>query len=118
MRAIFKREMRSYFTSPIGYVVVIAFWLFVSMLFYMMFSSGAAQIGDIFSSAFSVVLILIPLLTMRSFAEERRTRTEQLLMTSPLPIFKMVMAKFLSSYTLFVLALGTSCVYFIPHSCI
>ena len=56
MRAIFKREMRSYFTSPIGYVVVIAFWLFVSMLFYMMFSSGAAQIGDIFSSAISVVL--------------------------------------------------------------
>ncbi|MBQ4081719.1 MAG: ABC transporter permease subunit [Clostridia bacterium] len=111
MRAIFKREMRSYFTSPIGYVVVIAFWLFVSMLFYMMFSSGAAQIGDIFGSAFSVVLILIPLLTMRSFSEERRQKTDQLYMTAPVRLTAVVLGKFFAALTVFAICLSITVVF-------
>ena len=109
--------MRNYFTTPVGYAFIAVFLAVSGFLFAVStFQSQTSDVSGFFQLMIFGYIVLVPLLTMRSFAEERRTRTEQLLMTSPLPIFKMVMAKFLSSYTLFVLALGTSCVYFIPLS--
>ena len=59
-------------------------------------------------------IVIVPLLTMRSFAEERRTRTEQLLMTSPVTIPAMILAKFLAAFTMFAGTVLVSCLYYLP----
>lgn len=117
MFAIYKKELRSYFTTPLGYVfcgvflAVAGFMLGITTLY-----SGTVDVSSFYQIMIFACGILVPILTMKTFADERRQKTEQLLMTAPLPIVKMVLAKFLSSYTLFVIALGASCVYFLPLS--
>ena len=103
MIAIYKREMRSYFTSPIGYIFV-AIFMAVSAWFFM---SYTLQQGESSSpgSYFQIILILfvaiIPLLTMKLMSEERKLRTEQLILTGPVTLPGIVVAKFLAAYTVF-----------------
>lgn len=115
MNAIYKREMKAYFTSAIGYVVLILFWLFASLLFYMQFSSGAAEVGSIFSSMFAVVLFLIPLLTMRSFSEEKKQKTDQLYMTAPVRLTGVVLGKFFAALTVFAVCLSITLVFMLIY---
>ena len=119
MTAIYKREMRSYFTSPVGYIFV-AIFLAVSAFFFM---DSTVQAGDdsSVSSYFMYILyifiIIIPLITMKLISEERKMRTDQLILTSPVSLFGIVFAKFLAAFTLFG---GTfiisSVIYYIPLS--
>ena len=84
MFAIFKRELASYFTSPVGYVVVAAFMLFNGIFFYVQcLYTGTSNLYGVFQSMFFIVLFLLPLLTMRLLAEDRRNKTDQVLLTSP-----------------------------------
>jgi len=103
MLAIYKREMRSYFTSPIGYIFVAIFLAVNGVLFsYKTLRAGAdSSIAQYFSLLLFVLVVVLPLLTMKSFSEERKTRTEQLLLTAPVSLFSMVSAKFLAAYTMF-----------------
>ncbi len=102
MTAIYKRELSSYFTSPIGYVFIAIFLAIsggvfaISTLFAM-----SSDTTEYFTYMLFLYVILVPLLTMKSFSEERKAKTEQLLMTAPVTIFGMVMAKFLAALTLF-----------------
>ena len=74
MSAIFKRELASYFTSPVGYVVLAAFMAFNGIFFYVQcLYTGQSSMYGVFQSMFFIVLFLIPLLTMRSFAEDRKS---------------------------------------------
>ena len=115
MFAIYKKELRSFFTSPIGYVfcgvylAVAGFMLGINTAF-----SGTADVSAYFQIMIFASGVLLPILTMKSFADERKLKTEQLIMTSPVSIFSMVVAKFLASYTVFVITLGVSCINFIP----
>jgi ABC-type transport system involved in multi-copper enzyme maturation, permease component len=114
MAAIFKREMRSYFTSPVGYVFIAVF-LAVAGFMYAVATLQAGEDSDV-ASYFTMLLfafiVVIPLLTMKMFSEERRSRTEQLLMTSPVSLFGMVFGKFLAAYTMFACTYLVSCVNF------
>lgn len=106
MKAIYKRELRSYFTSPIGYVFVAVYLVLSGVLFaYTMLltaiSGGSADIGTYFTVLIFGFSFLLPLLTMRLFADDRRMKTEQLLLTAPVSIGGMVGAKFLAAYTVF-----------------
>ena len=114
MLAIYKREMRSYFTGVIGYVFLVLFLAIGGAAFSI--TTLFAMSADI-SSFFMVMMLLsgimLPLLTMKSFSDERRAKTEQLLLTAPVSITSMVMAKFLAALTMFGGALLVNSLYFI-----
>ena len=102
MFPIYKREMLAYYTSPIGYIFT-AVLLILSGMF---FSFLTLWMGTVNTSVYFVVClflfsILIPLLTMKQFSEERKSKTEQLLLTAPVSIFGIVFAKFAAAFTVF-----------------
>ena len=106
MFAIFKRELYSYFTSPVGYVVTAAFMAFSGIFFYVQcLFAGTSNMYQVFQSMFFIVLFIIPLLTMRSFADDRKNKTDQALFTSPVSIPAVVSAKFLSAFTMLAICL-------------
>lgn len=118
MNAIYKRELRSFFTTPTGYVFCAVF-LAVSGLLFALMTMQIVKTTDVsmyYQYLMFAYIVMLPLLTMKSFSEERRTRTEQLLMTSPVGLFPMVFAKFLASFTIFSATLAVTALYFIPLS--
>ena len=115
MLAIYKKEMRTYFTTPLGYVFIAVFLAVSGFVFaFSTFQTQTSDVSGYFQMMIFGYIVIIPLLTMRSFAEERRTRTEQLLMTSPVTIPAMVFAKFLAAFTMFAGTVLLSCVYYLP----
>lgn len=118
MLAIFKRELRSYFTSPIGYIFVSVYlavsgFAFSYYTIQTVLNDGETKIGSFFLVLIWILSITIPLLTMKSFSEERKMKTEQLIITSPVSIPAMVTAKFLSSYVIFLGTYLVSCLNYI-----
>ncbi|HHW24573.1 MAG TPA: ABC transporter permease [Bacillota bacterium] len=115
MLAIYKREMLSYFTSPIGYVFMGVFLAVSGFIFSLAtLQQGVdSDVGTYFTIMLFVFVVVIPLLTMKSFSEERRSRTEQLLLTSPVSLFGMVFGKFLAAYTMFAITYIASCFNYI-----
>ena len=117
MFAIYKREMRSYFTTSTGYVFCAIFLAASGLLFAMLtLASQTTDVSMYYQFLMFGYIVLLPMLTMKSFSEERRTRTEQLLMTSPVSIFSMVAAKFLAAFTVFLGTISLTMLYFIPLS--
>ncbi|MBE6620395.1 MAG: ABC transporter [Ruminococcaceae bacterium] len=115
MLAIYKKEMRSYFINPIGYVYTGIFLVFSALVAcYTTLVSESYSTTQYFTYMIFAFIILIPLLTMRLFAEERKGRTEQLLLTAPVTITGMVMGKYLAALTLYVSTVLISCINFIP----
>lgn len=108
MWAIFKKEVKSYFLSPIGYVFIGLFLAMCSVFFYLdVINYGSLQFENMFYSAATILTFIVPILTMRTFAEERKLGTEQLLYTSPRSITSIVMGKFLAS--VFVVVITEIC---------
>ncbi len=106
MSAIYKRDFRSYFNSPIGYAVLAAFMFFSGIFFYVQcLYMGSAAMSSVFQSMFFIVLFVIPLITMKSFADDRRNKTDQALLTAPVSIPAIVAAKFLAALSVFALCL-------------
>ncbi len=115
MLAIYRKEMRSYFINPIGYIYLGVFLVFSALLCcYTTIVSGSYQTANYFFYLIISFVILIPILTMRLFAEERKLRTEQLLLTAPVSLTGMVLGKYFAALTLFVSGILISCVNFIP----
>ncbi len=106
MLAIYKRELRSYFTSPMGYIFCGVF-LVVNNLFFYLYNiySQSSDLTGLFSNMLFMLIFIIPLLTMRSFSEEMKQKTDQLLLTSPVNISSIVVGKFLAAMTVFIIAL-------------
>lgn len=103
MLAIYKREMLSYFTSPIGYVFIAVFLALNAFIFSIctLMAGEGSSVGTYFMFVMFIFIVLVPLLTMKSFSEERKMRTEQLILTSPVSLMGMVFAKFLAAFTMF-----------------
>ena len=113
MLAIFKKELRGYFTGVIGYVFLVLFLALSAIIFcYTTMFSMTASTTAYFTYMLLFSGIILPLLTMKSFSEERKTRTEQLLLTAPVSIPSMVIAKFLASYVIFAGAMVFTSLYF------
>ena len=114
MWAVIKKEFKSYFLSPVGYVFIGLFLIMFSVFFYTdVVASGVVNFEYIFYSGATVLTFIVPVLTMRLFAEERKTGTEQLLMTSPLSLTKIVIAKFIAATAVIVIAELCTFMYFI-----
>lgn len=110
MLAVYKKEFKSYFNSMLGYVYVAFIILFIGIYFsYYNLRTGYPYFGQVLSSILFVFLIAIPVLTMRSLAEERKTKTDQILFTSPISITKIVMGKYLAMVSIFAIPVVISC---------
>ncbi len=105
MIAIFKRELRSYFHGMLGYVLT-AFLLASSGIYFLALNLGYGLTDFGYYTLYRTIFMLllyIPVLTMRSLAEERRSRTDQLLLTSPVPVWGIVLGKFFAMCAVFAL---------------
>lgn len=117
MTAIFKRELSAFFATPVGYLVLLVFWI-VSGLFLWVFKGdfnildyGFADLSPYFFLAPWIFMFLIPALSMKTIAEERKLGTLELLLTYPVSLSQIVMGKFLAIVSLSVLALLPSVLY-------
>lgn len=112
MCAIYKKELRAYMTSMTGYIFM-AVLLAVTSLYYVAncLVGGYPVFGAILSSVYFVLLIIVPVLTMRSMAEEKRQKTDQLLMTAPVSLWKIVLGKYLAMVTVFLIPMAILCLY-------
>ena len=115
MFAIYKKELRSYFITPVGFVYVGIFLALSALLCcYTTLQSMSYNTSTYFMFMVFALVILIPLLTMRLFADEKKQRTEQMILTAPVSITSMVLGKFLAAFTLYVGTLLISCINFYP----
>ncbi len=115
MWAIIKKEFKSYFTTPIGYIFIGVFLIAFSVSFYFtVLGYGSVNFEYIYYSMPTILVLafLIPVLTMRTIAEERKTGTEQLLLTSPLSITKIVLGKFIAALSIVLITELCTLMYF------
>lgn len=114
MGAIFRRELKAYFTSPIAYIFIAVFYIYTSTFFasYNLYY-GTTDMSTSFTSAFTIIMILLPLLTMRLFTEEKRQKTDQCLLTAPVNLFSIVMGKFFAAVCIFLCAMAIYVLYVI-----
>ena len=114
MTAIFKRELHAYFISPVGYIFITVFLLVSGALFTFtnIQANASAEISSYFMFIIFTFIVLIPLLTMRLLSDERKTKTEQMLLTAPVSLSGMIIAKFLAAFVLFASTLLVSCLNF------
>ena len=112
MLAIYKKEMRSYFTSIIGYLFM-AFFLVILGIYHVVYNmiSGYADFAYALSGIVMVFVLLVPMMTMRLMAEENRQKTDQLLFTSPLSITKIILGKYLAVISVFGIVMLFTCLY-------
>ncbi len=102
---IFQKEFRSYFNSPIAYIFIVTFLLFSTWLFFRtFFLLGQAHLRPLFSILPWLFLILAPAITMRSWAEEKKMGTIEVLMTLPIKDYEVVLGKFLSGFIFMLLS--------------
>mgnify|MGYP002585686722 FL=1 len=119
MIAIYKREMRAYFTTPIGYIfsallMAVSAWFFMS---YTLQRGASSNYSTYFQMIIILFIAIIPLLTMKLMSEERKLKTEQLLLTGPVSLSGIVISKFLAALSVFGgTFLVASVIYFIPLS--
>ena len=111
MFAIFKRELRSYFTSLVGYVVIGVMLAFIGLYYSAnCLVYGTSDFSTVLYSTTLVMLFLLPALTMRSFADERRNKTDQLLLTSPVGIPSIVMGKYFAQLAVFAVPMAAAAI--------
>ena len=103
MTAIYVRELKSYFLTPIGYIFCGMFLVVSGLAFSYctLLAQSIDSIGRYFVWLIIIFAVLIPLLTMKLFAEDRKSRTDQILLTSPVSVFGIVMGKYLAALTVF-----------------
>lgn len=113
MWAIFKKELKTYFLSPIGYISIGIFMIMYSIFFYLTtIMSGSVDMGNLYyATARYGLLLMVPLLTMRMFSEERKNGTEQLLLTSPRSVTSIVLGKFFAAVAVILITLILSGIY-------
>ena len=113
MGAIFKKEFKSFFTSPVGYFVL-ALILALSGYFFTGYNlvGGSSELSGVYGSVFSLVLVLVlPILTMRLFSDEKRQRTDQALLTSPVSLTSITLGKFFAALLMFAIGMSITLVF-------
>ena len=112
MKAIYKRELRSYFTSMIGCAFA-AVLTVIGGVYFMVYNltSGYPYFSYSLSGVIFAVLITVPVLSMKCFAEERKNKTDQLLLTSPVPLTKIILGKYFAMITVFAIPCLIYCLF-------
>lgn len=112
MKAIFLKELRSYFLSPLGYVFMGVF-IFMNAMFFVntQIAYGVADVKALFSNVNVFFLFLVAILTMRLLSEEKNKKTDQLLITAPVNVSDIVIGKYLAAFCVFLISLAVSLVF-------
>lgn len=106
MLAIYRKELQTYFYSPLGYVFMGSFLLVAGIFFAVSnIMSFSSSFGTMLSNVSFVFMLVVPILTMRLMSDERRSRTDQMLLTSPVSIWSIVAGKFFAACTVFLCTL-------------
>lgn len=109
MRAIFKRELQAYFQSPLGYVFIAVMYFFTAYYFFTYnLYRNTTDMSTLFDQLFSVVLFLVPILTMRLMSEDKRSKTDQLLLTAPVSRIGIVLGKYFSALCVYLVAISST----------
>ena len=116
MGAIFRRELKAYYASPLGYIVMAVFFCVCGISFTGTYSAGNASLSNVFSIASVVVFLLTPIITMRLLAEDKRQKTDQLLLTSPVSLTGVVLGKYFAAVVFFATLLSVLVVFQIIFS--
>lgn len=114
MSAIFKREFKSYFTTPIGYIVLAVMMIVHGWAFADVYEAGSPDISYVFTSFLSTLIVFIlipPILTMRSMSEDRRQKVDQVLITSPVSLYSIVLGKFFAILAIFMMGYSMTLVF-------
>ena len=111
MSAIFKREFKSYFTTPIGYIVLAAFYFFLGIFFHTLFSYGSPAISEILSTMSTIIFFILPIITMRTMSEDRRQKVDQALLTAPVKLSSIVLGKFFAALAVFAIGLAPTIIF-------
>ena len=104
MSAVFKREFKAYFSTPIGYIVLAAFYFFLGLYFYTIYSYGAPNVEACVIGMTTVAIFTMPVLTMRLMSEDRRQKVDQALLTAPVKLSGVVVGKFLAAFAVYALS--------------
>ncbi|MBO5321555.1 MAG: ABC transporter permease [Clostridia bacterium] len=111
MTAIFKREFKAYFTTPVGYIVLAAFYFFLGLYFYIVYSAGSPQIPVINIQMSTVATFLMPIITMRLMSEDRRQKIDQALITAPVKLSSIVFGKFFAAFAVYALCFAPTVIF-------
>jgi ABC-2 type transport system permease protein len=111
MIAIFKREFKAYFSTPIGYIFLAAFYFFLGIFFFTLFSNGSPAISKILSSMSTVIFFLLPVITMRTMSEDKRQKIDQILLTSPVKLSSIVLGKFFAALAVFAIGFAPTLIF-------
>ena len=114
MKAIFKREFNAYFKTPLGYIFIGLFIAFASIMFFNFnINANTSIMTNYFTMICYVFIVAVPLLTMKMFSEERKLKTDQLLLTAPVKVKDIVLGKFLSGLALLAIPVVFTLVFMI-----
>ena len=111
MTAIFKREFKAYFNTPIGYIVLTAYYLFLGIYFTLIYSYGSPDIQSLILAMVMVVTFTVPVITMRLISEEKRQKSDQLLLTAPVKLNSIVLGKFFAALCVYALGFAPTVIY-------
>ena len=111
MRAIFKRELRSYFSTPIGFIVLAAFYFFLGLYFSMIYSYGSPEVETVIMAMSTVIVFTMPVITMRLMSEDRRQKVDQALLTAPVSLTSIVLGKYLAALAVFAIGFAPTVIF-------
>lgn len=117
MKAVFKREFKSYFSTPVGFIVLAAYYFFLGLYFALIYSSGVPNVTGVMTAMSSVVVFTMPVLTMRLMSEDRRLKVDQALLTAPVSLTSIVMGKFSAALCVFALGFAPTVIFEIIVAC-
>jgi ABC-2 type transport system permease protein len=113
MGAVFKREFKAYFSSPLAYIFLGVMWFFAAYFFIEVLKASSTYIEYVFGSLFSISAMIIPLLTMRLLSEDKKLKTDQLLMTAPVSISGVVFGKYFAACLMFLIGISSTVLFII-----
>jgi len=111
MSAIFKREFKSYFTTPIGYIFLAGLYFFLGLYFYVIYMQGIPQVEYVISAMTSIIIFILPILTMRIMSEDRRQKVDQALLTAPVGLTSIVLGKFFAALSVFAIGFAPTVIF-------
>lgn len=111
MLAVFKREFKSYFSTPIGYIAIAAYFFFLGLYFSVYYSQGSPDLASVIASMSTITIFTVPILTMRLMSEDRRQKVDQALLTAPVSLTGIVMGKFLSALAVYAIGFAPTVIF-------
>ncbi|MBR5922938.1 MAG: ABC transporter permease [Clostridia bacterium] len=111
MVAIFKREFKSYFKTPIGYIFLALYYFFFGWFFSRLYEAGSPELPSLIVSMALIATFTLPIITMRLLSDDRRQRIDQIIFTSPVRLSGVVLGKFLAAFCVYAIGFAPTVIY-------